>query len=371
MLFLDTCIAEANSNTITVSQTFTYTLYPTNGAIYMDNYSESSSVNLSGSYSWTTNSTGTSTSGTNRGSGSITTTGNYQTKGGIRYFDFDLSNSFHPLSSSLLISNFDSQYKYIKVGAWGYNISSNSGSLINKSITFNGSDISGFVYSTKAATQYSPDGNSYYSPNLVFNTHYSYALATSDYFSVGSPLSLTINVSFVLNVADASDDEVASQGVSVTDIGTQNAISEGNEIAQDTNDTSHSILTSITDFFGSFFENLIGIFVPEDGYFSGWFDRVNNLLSDKLGMLYAPFDLVISTLQAIYNADSTESGIPFPGIRWEDTWLIEPFTFTFASLGDSFDDLRDKVYFATDTVLVFTFLMLLQSKVKLILEGHE
>ena len=141
--------------------------------------------------------------------------------------------------------------------------------------------------------------------------------------------------------------------------------------SQSTANNTSGILSKITDFFGSFFENLIGIFVPEDGYFSGWFDRVNTLLSQKLGMLYAPFDLVISTLQAIYSADSTETGIPFPGIKWEDTWLVEPFTFTFASLGDSFDDLRDKVYFATDTVLVLTFLMLLQSKVKLILEGHE
>lgn len=143
------------------------------------------------------------------------------------------------------------------------------------------------------------------------------------------------------------------------------------EQLQDLNSTQEDTNTKITDFFGSFFDNLLHIFVPEDGYFSSWFDKVNTLLSDKLGMLYAPFDLVISTLQAIYSSSTTESGIPFPGIKWEDTWLIEPFTFTFASLGDSFNDLREKVYFATDTVLVFTFLLLLQSKVKLILEGHE
>ena len=122
-----------------------------------------------------------------------------------------------------------------------------------------------------------------------------------------------------------------------------------------TAENTTGILSKITDFFGSFFSNLIGVFVPEDGYFSGWFDRVNALLSAKLGMLYAPFDLVISTLQAIYSSSTTETGIPFPGIKWEDTWLVEPFTFTFASLGSDFDDLRDKVYFATDTVLVFTF----------------
>ena len=175
---------------------------------------------------------------------------------------------------------------------------------------------------------------------------------------------LTCNFNLGFGFNEISESVYNSSIPQVSDSGTQNAIEEGNEVAEDTN-------SKITDFFGSFFDNLIGIFVPDDEFFSDWFDNVNTLLSDKLGMLYAPFDLVISTLQAIYSSDTTESGIPFPGIKWEDTWLVEPFTFTFASLGNSFDDLRDKVYFATDTVLVLTFLMLLQSKVKLILEGHE
>ena len=191
-----------------------------------------------------------------------------------------------------------------------------------------------------------------------------------------STVSISGNVT--LTVADSP----ASSTYSVSDSSTHSYLNSLNETAEetqstaeDTNQTTHSIFDSITDFFSSFFENiinaLISVFVPEDGYFSDWFDRLNTLLSEKLGMLYAPFDLIISTLQAIYSADSTETGIPFPGIQWQDTWLVEPFTFSFDSLGDSFDDLREKVYFATDTVLVFTFLLLLQSKIKLILEGSE
>lgn len=174
-----------------------------------------------------------------------------------------------------------------------------------------------------------------------------------------------------LYVGNTTVEEYSSSAQVVKDPVLNENIEALQEDTATTASNTTGILSKITEFFGSFFSNLIGVFVPEDGYFSGWFDRVNTLLSEKLGMLYAPFDLVISTLQAIYSSDSTESGIPFPGIKWEDTWLVEPFTFTFASLGDSFDDLRDKVYFATDTVLVLTFLMLLQSKVRLILEGHE
>lgn len=181
----------------------------------------------------------------------------------------------------------------------------------------------------------------------------------------------TMNIRVGLFSRKALDSELDSARVQVSDEVTQTLLSETVTQNIQAEETRSGILSKISDFFGSFFSNLIGVFVPENGYFSGWFDRVNTLLSQKLGMLYAPFDLVISTLQAIYSADSSETGIPFPGIKWDDTWLVEPFTFTFASLGDSFDDLRDKVYFATDTVLVLTFLMLLQSKVKLILEGHE
>ena len=142
-----------------------------------------------------------------------------------------------------------------------------------------------------------------------------------------------------------------------------------------TSDTGGGILATIKNFFGSFFQNvfdtLVSVFVPEDGFFSDWFNRLNTLLSEKLGMLYAPFDLLITTLNAIMNADSTETGIPFPGIQWEDTYLVEPFTFYFSSLGDTFKDLQGYVYFATDTVLLFAFLYLLQNKIRLILEGHE
>lgn len=193
----------------------------------------------------------------------------------------------------------------------------------------------------------------------------------NDNISTSEPYVTNFSFIFRNYVTPASESEINSQKVETNDSQANESLDNVEQSSQSTADNTSGILSKITDFFGSFFENLIGIFVPEDGYFSGWFNRVNTLLSDKLGMLYAPFDLVISTLQAIYSSSTTESGIPFPGIKWEDTWLVEPFTFTFASLGSDFDDLRDKVYFATDTVLVLTFLMLLQSKVKLILEGHE
>lgn len=161
-------------------------------------------------------------------------------------------------------------------------------------------------------------------------------------------------------------------GQNVIDYAVVDEMKKSNATQEDTNTTTHSIFSSISSFFASFFENVINsfksLFIPEDGYFTAWFNRLNTLLADKLGMLYAPFDLVISTLTAIMNADSSETGIPFPGIKWEDTWLVEPFTFTFSSLGNDMSDLRDTVYFATDVVLLFAFLFLLEEKIRHILE---
>lgn len=191
-------------------------------------------------------------------------------------------------------------------------------------------------------------------------------------------LTTTINMSMYGRLA--SDNEIELIKTQVTDSGTQSKLDDLNNSSEAieesvTSDTGGGILATIKNFFGSFFQNvfdtLVSVFVPEDGFFSDWFNRLNTLLSEKLGMLYAPFDLLITTLNAIMNADTTDSGIPFPGIQWEDTWLVEPFTFYFSSLGDTFTDLQGYVYFGTDTVLLFAFLHLLQSKIRLILEGHE
>ena len=73
---------------------------------------------------------------------------------------------------------------------------------------------------------------------------------------------------------------------------------------------------------------------------------MNNLLSAKLGMLYAPFDLIITILTAVYNSSGSFSGIPIPEIEWEGTVLISAQNITFQSIiGDDFTDIQGYVYF--------------------------
>lgn len=146
-------------------------------------------------------------------------------------------------------------------------------------------------------------------------------------------------------------------------------IKKGNELQKEQNETSKGILGKITEFFASFFENLKGLFVPEDGYFSDFFTRLNDFFSEKLGMLYAPIDMFITFLNTIKDASSTDLGLTFPELSWDGTVIIPETKFSFSTITKDFPDLQEKIYFVTDVILVGAVLWLLQVKLKEVLEN--
>ena len=163
-----------------------------------------------------------------------------------------------------------------------------------------------------------------------------------------------------------------NQGNSIAQEGNQIA-QEGNDIAQDTANTTHSIFDKISNFFAGFFDGIINalksLFIPDDEFFSDFFTRLNDFFSEKLGALYMPIDLFVRLLQAIQSASSGSAGIPFPGLKWQDTYLIEPQTVNLQSIADDFDGLQDKIYFVTDVIMVGAVIWLLQSKLREVLKG--
>lgn len=163
-----------------------------------------------------------------------------------------------------------------------------------------------------------------------------------------------------------------NQGNSIAQEGNQIA-QEGNDIAQDTANTTHSIFDKISDFFAGFFDGIINalksLFIPDDEFFSDFFTRLNDFFSEKLGALYTPIDLFIRLLQAIQNASAGNVGIPFPGLKWQDTYLIEPQTVNLQTIADDFDGLQDKIYFVTDVIMVGAVIWLLQTKLREVLKG--
>lgn len=166
--------------------------------------------------------------------------------------------------------------------------------------------------------------------------------------------------------------EIGQEGNEIAQEG--NKIGEkANEIAEKQAETSKNIFDKISDFFAGFFNGIINalksVFVPEDGYFQDFFTRLNDFFSQKLGMLYAPIGFFVDIMTAIGNADSVDVGIPFPGIKWEDTYLIEPQTVNLSSYADEFPELQEKLYFVTDLILIGAVLYLVQNKLREVLHN--
>lgn len=175
----------------------------------------------------------------------------------------------------------------------------------------------------------------------------------------------SINISVVELDAEYSSDPSNQEIV--------DSIGDLNDTAQDTNDTTHSIFDSITDFFGSFFENIINalksVFIPEDGYFEDFFQRLNDFFAEKLGMLYAPIDMFITFLTEIGDSSGSDTGITFPGVEWEGEYIIEPTTVNLSTFTEEFPELQEKIYFVTDIIMVGAVLLLLQHKLKEVLQN--
>ena len=111
----------------------------------------------------------------------------------------------------------------------------------------------------------------------------------SSYWLITLPYNMTIyNLRDGYEYMNTTDMETKRQ-IQHSEEVINDTLEEANDIASDTNTTTHGIFDSITDFFGSFFNNLIGIFVPDSGSFENCFSRVDTMLSNKLGILYWPF----------------------------------------------------------------------------------
>lgn len=243
-----------------------------------------------------------------------------------------------------------------------------------------------YFYEISGQRYYSSYGNFVFPGNNNTSVRFGVVLrgTVSPYFSGSSwfnnyiipKATVSYNIFFYL----LSDDEVASY---LGNASLSNGIQQGNDLQKKNNDlqqknndlqkeqneTSKGILGKITEFFASFFENLKGLFVPEDGYFSDFFTRLNDFFSEKLGMLYAPIDMFITFLNTIKDASSTDSGITFPELAWDGTVIIPETKFSFSTITKDFPDLQEKIYFVTDVILVGAVLWLLQIKLKEVLEN--
>lgn len=175
-----------------------------------------------------------------------------------------------------------------------------------------------------------------------------------------------------MQVTDTQQNQLTQQQTEQQHQDAQDQLSESQKqtaIQEEQKETTKGIFGKISDFFAGFFDgitkSLLGLFVPDDDYFSDFFARLNTFFEEKLGMLYTPIGLFVDLLSALGNASGEFAGIRFPGIKWEDTYLIEPQLVNFTVI----PGLQEKIYFITDVIMVGGILWLLQIKMKEVLSG--
>ena len=174
------------------------------------------------------------------------------------------------------------------------------------------------------------------------------------------------------SVSDSVQQQLTQQQTEQQHQDAQDQLSESQKqtaIQEEQKETTKGIFGKISDFFAGFFDgitkSLLGLFVPDDDYFSDFFARLNTFFEEKLGMLYTPIGLFVDLLSALGDASGEFAGIQFPGIKWEDTYLIEPQLVNFTVI----PGLQEKIYFITDVIMVGGILWLLQIKMKEVLSG--
>lgn len=105
---------------------------------------------------------------------------------------------------------------------------------------------------------------------------------------------------------------------------------ELNDLQKEENETSKGIFSAITDFFGSFFGNLIdavlSLFIPSSEEMGALFDELNQFFSDTFGFLYYPFDFLIRAFDIFLDGDSG-TGVTLPGfsIMGYEVWSEQTY----------------------------------------------
>lgn len=266
-------------------------------------------------------------------------------------------------SGGLYVTKVDKYYR-LYVGGFGYSVNEgvmDNGTLVsvNEHAFFNINGIKHY-FSSYSSIIFQGTGTDNVGMGFDFEGNVQGRLNSGLSWTFG-----VSNVSIDLQLYELTDSEVA-------DLAAQDKINQsvqqGNKLQEEANQTGKGILGKITDFFGSFFENIINalksLFIPEDGYFSDFFTRLNDFFSEKLGFLYEPIDLFFNLLNAIKNASVGASpGLTFPEVKWDDTVIMPETKVDFSIVNKNMPELQEKIYFVTDIIMVGAVLWLLERKI--------
>ncbi len=135
-------------------------------------------------------------------------------------------------------------------------------------------------------------------------------------------------------------------------------------------ETLKEVLSFINPFSENFFvykllelmANLIkSLFIPSDDFFTNWINNMNDWLSDRLGALYYPVDLVVDFLNRIGELSSTGSAvISGDGFEFMGAKLIPAFSYDLNSLltNDTLKNIHDIYLTVVDVILYLCLIVL-------------
>ena len=118
----------------------------------------------------------------------------------------------------------------------------------------------------------------------------------------------------------------------------------------------NAVATSIID-------GLKSLFIPEEGYFDGLFDRLNTFFSERFGFLYYPIEHFISWCNRLFTLTDAAPYVTIPEVKYEGEVFIPAMTYTFDFLANEpWATIHDLYLMAIDVALIMSFVQLLQRK---------
>lgn len=127
------------------------------------------------------------------------------------------------------------------------------------------------------------------------------------------------------------------------------------------------------NFLGKKIVELIGnllksLFVPSDEYFNNFFSDLKQWFSDRFGLLFYPFELIIDILNRITNINLSEPKFNIPEIKEPSTGKIlfkaQNYNFNDLLSTNEFKIMHDIYFVIVDAIIIFALANLIKSKLK-------
>lgn len=171
-------------------------------------------------------------------------------------------------------------------------------------------------------------------------------------------------ITFDIGVVSAEDKEQADKDKDFA------LKEEANQTNKNIFETIKEVLSYINPFSENFFvykliellvNAIMSLFIPSDDFFTNWISNMNDWLSDRLGALYYPVDLVVDFLERISSLDESGSAvISGDGFEFMGAKLIPAFSYDLNSLltNDVLKNIHDIYLTIVDVILYLCLIVL-------------